>query len=177
MPFPTAAIATERLDLIPLRATDAEEMTEVLADPALYAFIGGSPPTRAELADRYAYQVAGHSPDGSETWRNWIVRERDGGAATGFVQATIEADGRTAEIAWVIGVPWQGRGYATESARAVVAWLCAGGAGPITAHVHPDHAASAAVARAAGFEPTDAFVEGERVWQLPLVSPEPAPDR
>ena len=65
-----------------------------------------------------------------------------------------------------------GRGYATEAARGVVAWLIAGGVGSIVAHVHPDHTASAAVAERAGLAPTDRFVDGERAWEWLT----PAPD-
>lgn len=145
-------------------------MVDVLSDPTLYQFIGGGPPTRAELVDRYRAQVAGRSGDGREEWRNWIVRERSGGAATGFVQATITGDdeNRIADVAWVIGVGWQGRGYATEAAGGLIAWLEAAGGREIVAHVHPDHAASAAVAERIGLEPTDTFVEGERRWRRVL---------
>ena len=164
---PPDALATDRLDLVPLRVADAAEMVAVLADPALYAWIGGAPPSRAELVRRFRAQVAGRSPDGREVWRNWIVRERPSGAATGFVQATIVVDRPpSAEIAWMIGMPWQGRGYATEAARALVAWLEARGVRSIVAHIHPDHAASAAVAERAGLAPTGKLVEGERVWRL-----------
>jgi len=69
-------------------------------------------------------------------------------------------------VAWVIGVPSQGRGYATEAAAALVAHLRALGVRTITAHVHPDHAASAAVAAAIGLLPTDETERGERVWRL-----------
>jgi len=66
---------------------------------------------------------AGRSPDGREEWCNWILRREPGGEAVGYVQATISGEGRRAEIAWVVGLPWQGRGYATEAARALVGWL------------------------------------------------------
>jgi len=68
-------------------------------------------------------------------------------------------------IAWVIGVPWQGNGYATEAARALVAWLASQGAAVITAHIHQDHHASATVAARAGLTLTDGEADGERVWQ------------
>jgi RimJ/RimL family protein N-acetyltransferase len=168
-PIVAAPIATEHLELTPLRVADAEEMVAVLADPSLYGFIGGEPPTLDDLVARYRAQVAGPSANRRETWHNWIVRDRASGSAAGFVQATIvedgDAGGPSAEIAWLIGTPWQGRGYATEAARALVAWLEALGARSIVAHVHPDHAASAAVADRAGLEPTDRMVEGERAWQ------------
>ena len=173
MPIPPATIVTARLDLIPLRIADADEMVGVLADPVLYAFIGGEPPTRSELARRYRAQVRGRSADGREAWHNWIVRERSTGEATGFVQATVVDghdghdghDGRQADIAWLIGVPWQGRGHATEAAVGLVNWLAAVGVAVVTAHVHPDHAASATVAARAGLDPTDELVDGERVWR------------
>ncbi|MEO5939301.1 MAG: GNAT family N-acetyltransferase [Candidatus Limnocylindrales bacterium] len=176
MSSPTSAIATARLDLVPLRLADADEMVDVLADPALYTFIGGEPPTRAELADRYVAQVRGASADGREAWHNWIVRERATGAAAGFVQATVIVGNDTdpgsptpsAEIAWVIGTPWQRRGYAIEAARGVVDWLDGTGIRTIVVHVHPDHVASARVAARAGLEPTDAFVDGERAWRRTL---------
>ena len=161
-----ATIVTARLELVSLRVADADEMVDVLADPSLYAYTGGRPPTRRELVARYRAQVAGRSGDGREDWRNWIVRERSGGAATGFVQATITGDkNRIADVAWVIGIGWQGRGYATEAAAGLVGWLDAAGVREIAAHVHPDHAASAAVARRIGLEPTDTLVDGERRWR------------
>src|SRR6185503_13248208 len=78
-PLAAAPIRTPRLDLLPLRPADAGEMVVVLADPALYAFTGGEPPSVESLRRRYALQVVGQSPDGTETWLNWIVRRREAG--------------------------------------------------------------------------------------------------
>jgi len=117
-----------------------------------------------ELRARYARQAAGRSPDGREEWRNWILRREPGGEAVGYVQATISGEGRRAEIAWVVGLAWQGQGYATEAARALVGWLDARGAGVIQARIHPEHAASAAVARRAGLRPSGVIEDGEQVW-------------
>jgi len=71
------------LVLEPLQVEHAEEMAPLLNDPALHSFIGGSPETLAELVQRYARQVRGHSPDGSQQWLNWIVRRVDTGEAVG----------------------------------------------------------------------------------------------
>jgi RimJ/RimL family protein N-acetyltransferase len=156
-------IRTERLTLEPLRVEDADEMFNVLADPRLHAFTGGEPPTLDELRERYALQVVGRSPDGTEQWLNWIVRLLGDRQAIGFVQATIlEA---TADIAWVVGTPWQLQGYATEAARAMAEWLLANGVSTLTAHIRAEHAASAAVATAAGLAPTDEVEDGEVVWR------------
>src|SRR5690242_13445500 len=71
---------------------------------------------------------------------------------------------RRAEMPWVVGLPWQGQGYATEAARALVGWLDACGVGVIQAHIHPEHAASAAVAHRAGLRPSGMVEEGEQLW-------------
>jgi RimJ/RimL family protein N-acetyltransferase len=157
-------ITTARLELVPLAVSDAEEMVAVLGDERLHTFTGGRPPTLDELRARYARLVEGRSPDGAEQWRNWIVRRRDG-RAVGTVQATIAAAGRAAEVAWVIAVPWQGQGLAAEAAEGLVAWLEARGVQTITAHVHPDHHASATVAARAGLAATGEVHDGEQVWR------------
>ncbi|MFD8299059.1 GNAT family N-acetyltransferase [Streptomyces bauhiniae] len=154
-------IRTARLDLLPLRVEHATEMAGVLADPALHHFIGGTPDA---LTARYRRLVAG-SPDPDVTWLNWVLRLREDSRLTGTVQATLGAAHGTAEIAWVVGTPWQGRGLAKEAAVALVAWLTAYPVRSITAHIHPDHHASAAVARAAGLIPTPERQDGEVRWE------------
>lgn len=161
------AVRTRRLDLTPLAVADADEMSEVLADPALHLFIGGAPLSRAELLARYGRLAAG-SPDPATVWANWTVRLRSDGRAAGTVQATVTDGGRTAEIAWVIGTPWQGRGFAVEAATGLVGLLADRGVRTVLAHVHPDHAASAAVARAAGLTSTGEEEDGEIRWELRL---------
>ena len=60
---------------------------------------------------------------------------------------------------------WQGRGSASEVARALVGWLEGTGVTTIVARVHPRHAASATVASRAGLLPTEEIEDGERVWR------------
>lgn len=147
--------------LLPLHPEHADEMAGVLSDPGLHTFIGGEPLTAQELRARYERLVAG--PPG---WRNWVVWSREEERLVGYVQATI--DGGSAEIAWVIGTPWQGRGLATAAATALVCRLAEQGIGTVVAHIHPDHAASAAVATAAGLRPTDRWHDGEVRWELKI---------
>jgi RimJ/RimL family protein N-acetyltransferase len=91
-----------------------------------------------------------------------MLRRRHGGELIGTVQATVT--GTAAELAWVVAVPHQGAGYAREAATAVRNWLRDGGVLDVVAHVHPEHAASAAVARALGLAPTNTVVDGEIRW-------------
>jgi len=160
----TDQLSSARLRLVPLTVAGAAEMVGVLSGNALYQFTGGAPPGLEELRARYARQAAGRSPDGREEWRNWILRRQHGGQAAGYVQATISGAGRRAEIAWVVGLDWQGQGYATEAAQALVGWLDAHGVEIIQARIHPEHAASAAVARRAGLRPSGVVTGGEQLW-------------
>ncbi|MEU7020109.1 GNAT family N-acetyltransferase [Streptomyces sp. NPDC046203] len=168
--FAAVPLRTARLDLEPLRVDHAPEMAVALADPALHDFIGGTPLSEPELRARYVRLLAGPAEAGSAAWCNWVLRLRgDGpgrGEAVGTVQATVARDG--AEIAWVVGTPWQGRGLAREAAGALADWLRGRGVPSLVAHVHHGHHASAAVAAAAGLAPTEVFQDGERRWESPL---------
>ena len=159
---------TARLRVEPVRMAHAEEMAAVLGDPALYAIIGGAPPSAAELASRYRRWERPTSDDGREGWLNWVVLRDADTAAVGTVQATTAdgVHGLTAEVAWVVGVPFQGHGYATEAAAAVVGWLVERGARDVHAHIAPDHPASEAVARRIGMRATGEFRDdGEQRWR------------
>jgi RimJ/RimL family protein N-acetyltransferase len=166
-PLPAApastVLRTPRLRLEPLRVDHAEEMTPVLGDPGLYVFTGGEPPTTPELRDRYESQVRGPSSAG-ETWRNWIVRLSETGEAIGYVQATITPAEARADVAWVIGQRWQGRGYATEAAIGMAGALADEGVTEITAHILAENTPSERVAKRIGLAPTDRVEDGERVW-------------
>ena len=163
-------LESSRLTLEPLRVDHAEEMAPLLADAELYAFTEGEPPTLEELRARYVRQVTGRSPDGVESWLNWIVRRRDDGQAVGFVQAAISPDPPppaplTAVLAWVLGIRFQGQGYAREAAEALIAWLQSTGVQRLAAYIDAEHTASMGVARALGLEPTADRVDGEVVWE------------
>jgi RimJ/RimL family protein N-acetyltransferase len=162
-----AIIITPRLQLHPLRIEDAPEMVIVLSDPSLHEFTGGAPATLDELRDRYARWTQGSGSE-DELWLNWIVRRDEDGVAVGTMQATVmqpQAE-PTAFVAWTIGTPWQGEGYAGEAAIGLVQWLVSRGVKSVVAHVHPHHRASAAVATRAGLRRTSDEVDGEVVWRL-----------
>lgn len=140
-----------------------------MSDPALYAFTGGRAPTLDELRRRYERQTAGHSPDGTQRWLNWIVRLTESGEVVGTVQATVRAREElfVADLAWVVALAHQRRGYATEAAATMAAWLRERGADALAANIHPEHHASTGVARALGLAPTGEVVDGEVRWVGP----------
>jgi RimJ/RimL family protein N-acetyltransferase len=142
--------STERLDLEALAVAHAAELAPLLDDTALHEFTGGG------AVARYARLAARRSPGADQMWGNWVVRVRATGTVAGTAQATLPAGGPTAgpaEVAWVVVGPAQGRSYANEAARSLVALLQAAG-WTVVAPIHPGHLASQPVARSAGPSPT-----------------------
>jgi RimJ/RimL family protein N-acetyltransferase len=162
-------LETPRLDLVPMVVADAKPLFELLKEPSLYTFIGASPPDNlSELAARIERWERRRSPSGDELWLNWTLRLRTDGKVVGYVQSTIT--NRSAELAWVIGSPWQGRGYATEAAFGLVKWIRDHfPLDDLRANIHQDHTASQVIARRIGLSRgLEKTAEDEDVWKLRL---------
>ena len=68
-------------------------------------------------------------------------------------------------LGWMIGIPWQGKGYASEAAVALLEWVQRQGVDEIGANIQPGHRASDDRRRARGLHQTEQELEGERVWR------------
>ena len=150
-----------RVVLVELRSSDAEELEALLDDP----FIRGALAVDdiEGLRRRFAAWESRRSPDGGQTWLNWVVRSRDDRRALGWAQATVQ--GATASVAYALLGAERGHGYASDAVRAVTGRLRATpGVSEVTATIAEENPASERVARAAGFTPTDRRSGGERVW-------------
>jgi RimJ/RimL family protein N-acetyltransferase len=171
---PDERILTDRLGLRPVTVDDADELAAIFADRRLYAFTGGNPSTLEALRSTFD-RIAAARTASATAQLNWVVRHRVDDKAIGMVQSIFGDGGHAAEIAWVVGVPWQGQGLATEATRAVVAWLDAQGVRTITAWIRPDHHASAAVALRAGLTSTgeyrDTELHREQLWRRRMQNP------
>ncbi len=115
-------ITSNRLRLVPMMAAHAAAMLPIFSERQLYRFTGEEPPeSAAALTTRYGKLESRQSPDGSQQWLNWLVSLAESSVAIGYVPATgLESH---VDIAWVTGSKWQGSGYASEAAAALVKWL------------------------------------------------------
>lgn len=103
-----------RLALIPLAEKFADDMYDGLQSPALYEYVADvPPPSRQWLRERYRRLEAGRSPDASELWLNWLLREKMTGRFVGYVQATVRD--RSASVAYLLFSNAGGVGYAHEA--------------------------------------------------------------
>jgi RimJ/RimL family protein N-acetyltransferase len=152
-------IRTERLELRPLVADDAEALEELLDDPLVNEWLG---PELADLRERFTRWERRRSPDGSKEWLNWTVRQLGVGAPVGWVQATVS--GPAAEVAYATLPSQRRRGYTAEAAAGVAGWL---DVPSVEAHVAASNDGSAGVARALGLRPTPELHDGEVVWRRP----------
>lgn len=108
-------IRTARLVLVPVTADDADEMAAILADERLYRFTGEEPGTVEGLRDTLGRLAENRAAD-TAAQLNWVVRRLVDGMAVGLLQAVFSGGGRAAEISWLVGVPWQDQGFASEAA-------------------------------------------------------------
>lgn len=143
-------VAGEGVTLEPQLASHAAELYAVISDPTLYEFIDAKEPeSEASFRDRLKRLESRRSPDGTEHWLNWIVRNASGDLV-GYVQATVTPD-HSAEIAYVLGRAHWRKGYATAACRAMIGELRSGfGVARLTATLDPANAASLALLRKLG---------------------------
>ena len=155
-------LKTRRLLLMPPCDEDAARITALIGDWRVASMLSRVP---------YPY------PEGGAA--DWIAKQADAvaqGRAVGFLMhrryrpgegaiggiglepATVDQDGtRQAEMGYWLGVPYWGRGYATEAARAVLAHgFAAMALDRVTAGYFLENPASAGVLHKTGFRPTQA---------------------
>jgi RimJ/RimL family protein N-acetyltransferase len=173
------ALPAPRCTLEPLLEAHAPEMFDVLNDAALYTLEGAPPASVAHLAAVYRRLESRRSPDGSEAWLNWVVR-LPGGAAAGYVQATVLAGG-LAYIAYVIGSRHWRRGLGTAAvARMLDELVRAHGVQRFAAVLKARNEASHRLLQRLGFTPgTDAPPAGYEAGpdEIALARPAVLPPR
>ena len=152
-----------RTRLVLVHRSHASAMFQVLVDSELYEFTGGEPPRSVTDVDEWFSALETRlSPDGSERWLTWIVQLTECSTSIGYVQATVKGD--QADLAWLIGVNWQGQGYATEALQLLVDLLAENEVKTLTAHIHPNHEASQRLAAGIGLHRTPLLHDGEEIW-------------
>ena len=157
-------LETERLRLRAPRAEDFETYAAFYASPRS-RFVGG-PLSRGDAWRSFA---AMHGHWALRGFGLWMVERREDGALVGRV-GLLEPEGwPEPEIAWTLFEGCEGRGYATEAARAARAHAAqALGRPRAISLIAPANAASAAVARRLGAAREGDWTHPEDGWTAHL---------
>lgn len=110
-------IETERLVLRMFRESDTDAYAEMVADPEVMRFLGGTPVSRPE-AWRNMAMIAGHWH--LRGYGMWAVEEKESGEMVGRVGCWYPEGWPGLEVGWTLLRRFWGRGYATEAARASI---------------------------------------------------------
>jgi len=117
-------LTTSRLQLEPLSHQHAKQLYELSQDPKLYTWIAKDPPTSQEnFRERVRFLEGGFSPDKSEYWLNWIVRDSQSKQLIGQIEVTLPRETPHALLAYTIFRPFWRQGYATEACRCIIEHL------------------------------------------------------
>ncbi len=167
-----ANITTQNLELLP---QTKEQVLALVEDM--------SPPDRAEVSPEWLARVS--AAESADPWLfGFVMVHRTSGAVIGSCGYK-DAPGPEAmvEIAYGVNAAHQGRGYATEAARALIDVAFASGrVRLVRAHTRPVESASTRVLLKCGFERIGEVVDPDDglVWRWELQAPRQesySPDR
>jgi RimJ/RimL family protein N-acetyltransferase len=120
-PLAEAILHRGTLILEPIVPAHADAIFEAIQAPSLYTYIPQEPPSDLSvLRTRYTRWAQRASPDGSEIWLNYAVREQGNPQYVGTVQATVAAK---TYIAYEIFPPFWRRGFARSACKTLLAHL------------------------------------------------------
>jgi RimJ/RimL family protein N-acetyltransferase len=174
MPAPDWPIETERLLLRPFVPDDVEAMYEIQSDAEVARYLYNEPRSREEVESLLELKVAGAGVDGEGQWLSAAAVLRDGGELVADISLLWASEQhRQGELGFVSHPTHQGKGYATEAARPMLAFAFETlGLHRVVGRAEARNAASARVLEKLGMRREAHLIENEWVkgeWQSELV--------
>ena len=171
---PEWPLETERLTLRPFVEDDFDAMYSMQSNPEVARWLYNEPRSAQEVRDLLTRKIAGTRLEAEDDWASAAAVERASGAVVGDLALHwVSKEHRTMEIGFVFDPRQQGRGFATEGARALVDWAFSdGGFHRVIGRTEARNVASARVLEKLGMRLVAHLVENEwvkGVWQSELV--------
>lgn len=150
-------LTTDRLTMTPHGLADFPELVRLWSDPQVVRFLGGAPHAEEDIWARLLRYAGSWALLG---FGFWAVRTTVDGAYIGDVgflegrRSGVHGFDGDPEIGWSLHVAAQGKGYASEAVKGALQWGAAhfeGRFNRAVAMIHPDNAASVAVAARCNF--------------------------
>lgn len=159
--LPWDILETERCLVRETTVEDVEAFYEIYKHPMITAFMEGLYPEKEQERDyirQYIEKVYTFWEFGV-----WTVVEKQGGAVIGRAGFSYREGFEEPEIGFIIGVPWQRKGYAEEVCRAILHYgREVLGFGAVQAFVQPGNQPSVNLCRKLGFQDAGtAVIEGK----------------
>jgi RimJ/RimL family protein N-acetyltransferase len=170
---PDWPIETERLTLRPFEPGDLEALHTLQSDPEVTRWLYKGPRSRAETEALLGRKLTGCTLEREGDWLSAAVVERTSGGFVGDVALNWSSEEhKTAEVGFIFDPRHQGKGFATEAARAIVGWAFEEGFHRVIGRLEPRNLPSARVLEKLGMRREGHLVENEWVkgeWQSELV--------
>ena len=171
---PRWPVETERLRLRPFGEGDLDWLHGVYGDEEVVRWLVHEPRSRRQVRDLLAKKIAGATVATDGDWLSAAVEVRDTGELVGdCALQLVSREHRLGEIGFVFDPGHQGRGYATEAARAFLRLAFDDlRLHRVIGRVEPRNHASARVLEKLGMRQEAHFVENELIkgeWQSELV--------
>jgi RimJ/RimL family protein N-acetyltransferase len=115
-------LETPRLSLRRFRPEDAPIFAAYRSDPAVARYQSWDAPVSPEDAAAFVAQFASGEPE-RPGWFQYAVELKAEGCLIGDVGVNLHENLMQAELGFTLAPQWQGRGYAAEAVRAVLADL------------------------------------------------------
>jgi len=146
-------LETERLRLRPFTKSDLDDYAALRADPEVLRYLsGGAEPWDRGRSWRHLAFLFGHWLLGDAGM--WAVEHKETGAFLGVIGFASPEGWPGFELAWTLARCWWGHGYATEGARAALAYaFTVLEKDHVISLIHPENQASIRVAERIGQRP------------------------
>jgi len=142
-------LETDRLRLRTLRKSDVDDYAALHADPEVVRYLADGQPWDRARARRHLAYLLGEWQLGDAGM--WAVEHRETGAFVGVIGFAAPEGWPGFELCWRLARRWWGCGYATEGARAALAYAFTTLAKTqVISLIHPENRASIRVAERIG---------------------------
>jgi RimJ/RimL family protein N-acetyltransferase len=171
---PDWPLETDRLTLRPFVEDDFDAIQAMRSDAEVARYLYGETLSPDETRSLLAQKMAAPAWTSEGDWLSVAAVERASGVTVGDVSLRwVSERDRTAEVGFVFDPVHQGKGFATEAARALVDWVfTAAGFHRVIGRTEARNTASARVLEKLGMRLEAHLVENEWVkgeWQSELV--------
>lgn len=171
--LPWRILQTKRCLIRETCPEDVDAFYEIYQDPAITEFVEGLYPEKEQ--ERAYIREYIHKVYSFYEFGVWTVLEKSSGSVIGRAGFSYREGYDEPELGFIIGVPWQRRGYAEEVCRAILTygWKVLGFE-RVQALVETGNAASLLLCEKLGFQAVEELTMGGREYfRLLLSAPEP----